>query len=130
MDSFIDEMRNPGGNIFRKQCKHDPRWPSYDEEMLYYMTSQAFDLRPLRGYRRRGDGLHVGTFRIIEASDSFAINTAHETDGRNSLEDWRDEPKIDAIIKSGLFRKSKLTPFALLCCVNSKGNCLKSLQYL
>ena len=105
MDPFIEEMRKPDGNFFRKQCRHDPKWPSYDEEMLYYMTSQAFDLRPLRGYRRPFHGLHFGTFRILGINDSFATNAIHESDGRNYLEQWRNEPKIDEVLQGSVFQE-------------------------
>jgi len=66
MDKWIFEMKNPKGNRFRRYKK--PRY-SYDEEMLYYMTFNAFDLRPLLGYNRPHHGLHFGEFRKLNSTD-------------------------------------------------------------
>lgn len=104
MDYWIEDVKY--GNVFTKRCIHHPLWPSYDEEMLYYMASHAFDLRPLIGYRRPYHGLHFGTFRVIDISNSFATNHIHITDGRNKLPQWlNDHKKIDAIMSSDLFRE-------------------------
>lgn len=107
MDPWIEEMKRPDGNFFRQQCRHNAKHPSYDEEMLYYMAIQCFDLRSLNGYRRPFHGLHFGTFRILSINDSFATNLVHESDGRNYLPQWKaqDAPKINAILKSGLFQR-------------------------
>ncbi len=105
MDPWIEEMKIPNGNFFRQQCRHCPKYPSYDEEMLFYMTAQAFDIRPLIGYRRPFHGLHFGTFRILSINDSFAKNFAHKSDGRNNLPQWIKNPKINKILKSDLFER-------------------------
>jgi len=104
MDPFIEEMKIPNGNFFRKQCRHNPKWPSYDEEMLFNMAVRAFDIRPLDGYRRPFHGLHFGTLRILDVGDSFVENKAQESDGRNYLQEWRNEPKIHNILLSPLFK--------------------------
>ena len=69
MDRIINEMRTPrplGGwwnNTFRSQCFHNPLDPSYDEELLYHMLSQTFDLRLLKNYCRTNHGWHLGEYR-------------------------------------------------------------------
>ena len=106
MDKWIEEMKKPDGNFFRQQCPHNAQYPSYDEEMLYYMATKAFDLRPLNDYRRPFHGVHFGTFRILTDSDSFASDLT-VSDGRNNLLQWktRDIGKIDAILRSDVFAK-------------------------
>jgi len=113
MDSIIEETKNPKGNLFRKECSYDSRTsPSYDEEMLYYMTTRIFDLRPLDGYLRPFHGLHFGTFR----SGLYSWFSANQFSRRTGLKSemllkdclplwWRDKEKIDAVMKSELFQK-------------------------
>lgn len=105
MDPFIYEMRDPEGNFFRKQCRHSSKYPSYDEEMLYYMACQAFDLRPLNNYRRPFHGLHFGTFRILSPEDPFVRNQEHESDGRNNFDQWKgkDWTKLQNVLEDPLF---------------------------
>lgn len=104
MDKWILEMRQPKGNWFRGQCIHNKQHPSYDEEMLFYMAFNAFDLTPLRGYQRPYHGLHFGTFRRLGETDSFAQNRVHITDGRNNLPDWvKNLSKINKVFNSPLF---------------------------
>ena len=104
MDKWILQMRNPEGNWFRSQCIHNETHPSYDEEMLFYMAFNAFDLRPLIDYQRPYHGLHFGTFRRLEKTDSFVRNRVHKTDGRNNLPDWvKNLDKINQVFNNPLF---------------------------
>ena len=102
MDYQIEKMKHP--NEFKSNCQHHPLWPSYDEEMLYYMCNKAFDLRPINDYRSTYHGVHLGTFRIIGLGDSLCIN--HPADGRGYLPQWtRDLHKIEAIMDSKIFER-------------------------
>lgn len=106
MDKWIEEMKIPNGNFFRNRSNHHKGFPSYDEEMLYYMACHAFDLRSLIDYRRPFHGLHFGTFRILSKNDSFSKNLTHECDGRNNFNDWigKDFKKLNDIIKDDVFQ--------------------------
>lgn len=104
MNNEIESMKLE--NEFKKQCVHTPLWPSYDEEMLFYMCNRVFDLRPLINYRRPFHGLHFGTFRIIGFGDSFCTQYSHETDGRNNIKQWiKDKKKIKQIMDSTTFKE-------------------------
>ena len=65
MDDIIRETRIPGGSWFRRECYYDEKSPSWDEEMLFYMASSVFDLRLIKHYPRRHNGLHFGVFRYL-----------------------------------------------------------------
>ena len=105
MDSFIEDMKKPK-NEFKRECIYTPLWPSYDEEMLFYMAMRAFNLQPLTGYRRPFHGMHWGTFRLINFGDAYCADEVHVTDGKNNLPQWlEDLPKISPVIKSEAFKK-------------------------
>jgi len=111
MDPFIEDMKKPDGNDFRRECGFSKKSaPSYDEEMLYYMTTHAFDLRPLTGYLRPFHGLHFGTFRVgiysWFAANQWSRNTNLKAEGlvkRYLPTWWEDKDKIDAVMGSPLF---------------------------
>lgn len=104
IDQEIELMKIPNGNHFRRECLHRPRWPSYDEEMLYYMASRVFDLSSLRDYRRPFHGLHFGTFREIALWNSYSKNHERITDGRNYLPQWMNNKKINKIFESSFYK--------------------------
>lgn len=94
MDEQIEKMKSE--NEFRSNYKmRNPN--SFDEEMLFYMLSQKFDLQKIKMYERPLHGVHLGVFR-------------HDLKFCISNKDWshqsqciKDISKIDPILKSEVF---------------------------
>jgi hypothetical protein len=64
MDKIIEEVRQPDGRFrLECECECDDTEPTYDEEMLFYMTSEVFDLRSIKNYYSPRHGVHFGTYR-------------------------------------------------------------------
>ena len=99
MTDRIEETKSPL-SVFRSGCYHNKEYPSYDEEMLFYMCMNEFDLRVLNGYRRPFHGLHLGTFRTFDPSWSFTID--HH--GIDYLRDWRAATELREILEGDLFK--------------------------
>lgn len=94
MDEQINIMKNPAHPFRQKQASY-----SFDEEMLYFMLSQKFDVdRLLDGYYRPLHGVHLGVFRhtlrqCIEYNDPHLTNLLPHTS------------KIDSIVRTDTFAK-------------------------
>lgn len=103
---IMEELRDLKSN-FHLRTKHHPKWPSYDEEMLFYLLVNSFNLQPLQGYRRPLHGVHFGTFRILGINDSFASMNL-EVNSRNNLPVWKNDlHKINKIFKSPLMAEMR-----------------------
>jgi hypothetical protein len=70
----------------------------FDEQVLYNMTSRAFDIEVLRGYRRPHNGVHIGYVRDRPVGHSYARKTR--------IEIWnRHRGKIDKIFNHNIFKQ-------------------------
>lgn len=71
---------------------------SFDEEILYYMADRTFGLRPLEGYTRPHNGVHLGYSRERPTGHSYA----HKT----KLKDWKANiGKINSIVRHPVFKE-------------------------
>jgi hypothetical protein len=102
MSEQIESMRLTDNN-FRIWCNHNNDFPSYDEEMLYYMITQVFDIRSLHGYARPFPGIHLGEFRV---RNSFIRQNFRKFTGAHAIEIWKkDIQLIQNITNTSTFRE-------------------------
>lgn len=113
MDEIIDEMKQPihgwRNNSFRSQCFHNEENPSYDEELLYYMTSKVFDIRVLGNYIRPHHGWHLGDYRYYYLNDykcecHFELRAMLLMKSFQNVSEIEDYDKINHMIEDDLFK--------------------------
>lgn len=97
LDEEISKMKC--SNEFRINYKTNPYGESFDEEMLYFMLEQKFNLKIIEGYIRPLHGVHLGVFRH---DLNFCITNPNWKHQSQCIEDLK---KIDPVFKSDVFHE-------------------------
>jgi hypothetical protein len=98
VDEYYDRMQPYMGRVLHGDefAKSIINSYSFDEQILYYMARQAFDLSPLHGYVRPHHGIHFGYVRKRQTGHSFARKTR--------LQIWLDQKhKLEPLFNSPAF---------------------------
>lgn len=78
-------------------CKSIINSLAFDEQCLYYMANQVFDLSPLLNYSRPHHGIHFGHLREKDLGSSFVNKKRHLLWGQHRKD-------VDAMLEDDLFQ--------------------------